>query len=201
MKFKMQPFFQWFEKYEGKKPWLVIGKGPSFDNLDKVNLDRYSVIALNHVMFKVPCVLGHAIDLDVHEFPADGFMCEFLVCPWEPHIKFVPGKQSLIDLMMDNKLGFNNILYYNSSRTNDPKLKSQGPIVKVRHFGSVAVMNLLAMAGVKEVFTLGVDGGSSYGKAFDRRNLLANGRKSFNAQFDEFKETSNKYGMKITPLF
>lgn len=201
MRFKMQPFFQWFSRSNFTKPWLIVGKGPSFDNIDKVDLDKYSVAALNHAMFKVPCIFGHAIDLDVYNSSDNNFLCRHLVTPWEPHIKFVPGGLSLIDLMSEGNLGFDNILYYNSSRTLDPKLKSHGPVVRVRHFGSVAVVNLLAMAGVKEIFTLGVDGGNSYSSNFDKKNLLANGRMSFNAQFDEFRETSRVYGTRITPLF
>lgn len=201
MKYHITPFFTWFKKENINKPWLVVGKGPSFDKINKVNLDDYSVIGLNHVMFKIPCLIGHAIDLDVYELPSSEFLCKYLMTPWEPHINFKPGSNSLIDLMMDGRLGYNDILYYESSRTSDKRFKNGGPVVRVRHFGSVAVMNVLAMAGVKEIFTVGIDGGDSYSRSFDKKTLLANGRKSFDSQFSEFSETSKSYGTRITPLF
>lgn len=201
MKYHITPFFNWFKKEKIDKPWLVVGKGPSFDQINKVSLDDYSVIGLNHVMFKIPCLIGHAIDLDVYELPCREFLCKHLLTPWEPHINFKPGGYSLIDLMLDSRLGYNDLLYYDSSRTTKDDLKMGGPTVRVRHFGSVAVMNILAMAGVKEIFTVGIDGGNKYSHSFDKKNLLANGRASFDSQFLEFDDTTKRYGTTITPLF
>lgn len=200
MRIKLTPFFHWIKLNPVSKPWLVVGKGPTFDCINKVNLNDYTVIGLNHVMFQIPCKFGHAIDLDVYD-TCDEFKCEHLITPWEPHINFVPGGKSLIDLMLESKLGHSSVLYYNSSRTKNKSLKTEGPTVKVRHFGSVGVMNLLAMSSCKEIFTIGIDGGNRYSSVFDSANLLANGRKSFHAQFSEFSETTKVYGTKITPLF
>mgnify|MGYP006291687335 CR=1 FL=1 len=201
MKFKMTPFFNWLKLNKVSKPWLVVGKGPSFSRINEINLDDYSVVALNHVMFQIPCLLGHAIDLDVYNSSDNNFLCRHLVTPWEPHINFKPGGKNLIDLMMESRLGFNSILYYNSSRTKKKDLKAEGPEVRVRFFGSVAVMNLLAMSGASHIFTVGIDGGSRYSQPFELHNLLANGRKSFDDQFGEFSITKKKYGVDIVPIF
>jgi hypothetical protein len=200
MKYKLQPFLEWYKAQELSKPWLVVGQGPSFSHINKVDLDSYSVLALNHVMFEIPCLLGHAIDLDVYNTSDNKFLCQHLVTPWEPHINFKPGNKSLLDLMFENRLEYRNILYYNSSRTRNKNLKYKGPDVRVRFFGSVAAMNLLAMAGVKTIHTLGIDGGSKYHPSFDEADLLANGRQSFDSQFSEFKLTEKRYGVTISPL-
>lgn len=200
MRFKLSPFFHWIRSYASDKPWLVAGKGPSFERIKELNLNEYNVVALNHVMFEIPCLLGHAIDLDVHT-EASGFKCKYLVSPWEPHINFKPGGKSLVDIMMQGGLKFDNVLYYNSSRTNKKSLKTMGPTVRVRLFGSVAVMNLLAIAGIKKIYTIGIDGGSTYSKHFNKEDLLANGRSSFDGQFSEFKLTKKQYGTDIAPIF
>lgn len=200
MKYKIQPFFEWYKSQDITKPWLVVGKGPSFNKIDKVNLNDYSVCALNHVMFEIPCILGHAIDLDVYEARNKKFLCQNLVTPWEPHINFSPGGKTLLDLMFENRLGYGNVLYYNSSRTTNKNLKYKGPEVRVRYFGSVAVMNLLAMAGVKTIYTLGIDGRNKYSHIFNGSDLLANGRKSFDVQFSEFRLTRETFKVSITPL-
>jgi hypothetical protein len=199
MRFKLSPFFHWIKSYVSDKPWLVVGKGPSFERIKELNLDDYNVVALNHVMFQIPCLLGHAIDLDVHT-EASGFKCKYLVCPWEPHISFKPGGKSLVDIMMLGGLKFEEVLYYNSSRTNKKTLKTMGPTVRVKLFGSVAVMNLLAMAGIKKIYTIGIDGGSTYSKHFNTEDLLANGRKSFDDQFSEFRFAERQYGVSIKPI-
>jgi hypothetical protein len=200
MKFKLTPFFNWLKLNKVSKPWLVVGKGPSFDRINEINLKDYTVVGLNHVMFEIPCNFGHAIDLDVYDTD-EQFKCEHLITPWEPHIDFKPGGKNLIDLMMESRLGFNSILYYNSSRTKKKNLRVEGPEVRVRFFGSVAVMNLLAMSGASRIFTVGVDGGSKYSQPFELHNLLANGRKSFDDQFSEFSITKKKYGVDIVPIF
>ena len=91
-------------------------------------------------------------------------------------------------------------LWYNSSRSKPLMIKS-GPVVRVRGFSGVAAVNLLANAGVKEVFTLGVDGGTKYSSKFDKSTLLANGRESFDCQKSEFKLAKKSFGITVKPLF
>lgn len=199
-KANMTPFFEWFESSNITKPWLVVGKGPSFSKVSDINLADYSVIGLNHVMFKIPCLLGHAVDLEVYNTSDNKFLCQHLVTPWEPHTKFKPCNKSLLELDSANSIGHKKILYYNSSGTTKTRLKKGGPEVRVKMFGAVAVMNLLAMAGVKLIYTIGVDGGNSYHTEFNKADLLSNGRSSFNDQFAEFKLTKDKYGLTIKPM-
>ena len=194
-------FFDWFNSKIFSKPWLVVGKGPTFDRVGEVNLNDYHVVGLNHVMYKIPCLLGHAIDLDVYYPEKDKFLCRYLVTPWEPHIDCVPGGQSIFSMLHKGGVVINvHTLWYNSSRSKPLMIKS-GPVVRVKGFSAVAAVNLLANAGVKEVFTLGVDGGTKYSSQFDTSTLLANGRSSFDCQKAEFKLAGKEFGTKVTPLF
>jgi len=199
-KANMTPFFEWFKTLSSTKPWLVVGKGPSFSKVSSINLEDYLVVGLNHVMFKIPCLLGHAIDSEVYNKSDNKFLCRHLVTPWEPHIGFKPGNKSLVDLDAANRIGHKDVLYYNSSRTRKVSMRRGGPEVRVKLFGAVAVMNLLAMAGVRLVNTIGIDGGTSYHDEFNKSDLLCNGRSSFNDQFSEFNFTKKKYGLVISPM-
>lgn len=194
-------FFDWFSSHLFTKPWLIIGKGPTFDLLDKVDLSKYHVIGLNHVMYKVDCLLGHAIDFDVIKTSSIVPRCLHVVTPWEPHINNSPGGKSALSLFNDPDIVAKNpVLWYNSSRSAKLMIKS-GPVIRVKGFSAVAAVNLLSAAGVKEVFTLGVDGGTKYSSQFDESTLLANGQSSFDCQAAEFKYSRKKFNIKVIPLY
>ena len=194
-------FFDWFKSKTFSKPWLIVGKGPTFDRVNEINLNDYHVLGLNHVMYRIPCLLGHAIDYDVYNKSEEKFLCRHLVTPWEPHIDNSPGGHSVFSLARTGGLVLNvPALWYNSSRSKPLMIKS-GPVVRVRGFSGVAAVNLLANAGVKEVFTLGVDGGTKYSSKFDKSTLLANGRESFDCQKSEFKLAKKSFGITVKPLF
>lgn len=193
-------FFDWFSSNLLTKPWLVIGKGPSFDNIGKVDLDKYHIVGLNHVMYKVDCLLGHAIDLEVLS-SSEKPKCKFLVMPMEPHVRFKPCGDSLDNLFKVKSATVDvPVLWYNSSRSLPLMIRS-GPMVRVKLFSAVAVVNLLANAGVKEIFTLGVDEGTKYSKEFDVSDKLSNGRLSFDGQKKEFRIAQKVFGTLVVPLF
>jgi hypothetical protein len=194
-------FFDWFSSHLLTRPWLIIGKGPTFDLLDKVDLSKYHVIGLNHVMFKVPCLLGHVIDFDVIKSSVSDNLCQHIVTPWEPHINNSPGGKTALSLFNNPDIVAKSpVLWYNSSRSAPLMIKS-GPVIRVRGFSAVAAVNLLSAAGVKEVFTLGVDGGTKYSSQFKTDTLLANGRSSFDCQAAEFKYSRKKFNIKVIPLY
>lgn len=201
MGLNLASFFDWYRSHIFIKPWLVVGKGPTFDLIHRVNLDDYHVLGLNHVMYRIPCLLGHAIDYDVFKSPADRLLCQHIVTPWEPHINFVPGGASVPNLFSDKDLRIHvPVLWYNSDRSRRLMIQS-GPVVRVRLFSACAAVNLLANAGVKDILTVGVDGGSGYSKEFDPKDRLANGRSSFDGQTKEFKLASKVFGVSVKPLF
>lgn len=195
-------FFEWFKDFKSDKPWLIVGKGPSFDRLSEVDLTQYNVIGLNHVIYKIDCLLGSIIDIDVINKSEDKVRCLHIVTPWYPHINFKPTKKSIADFIGEpwcDKVGTS--LWYNSSRSSRSGLSPGGPTVTVRCFNAVAVVNLLGSVGVKEVRTVGVDGGRSYSSNFKKDTLLSNGRQSFDCQKVEFKESKLRLGISVIPIF
>lgn len=201
-------WFDWFDTALRSRPWLVVGKGPTFSRSGEVDWDKYHVVALNHAMTACPKqpLVGHAIDVEVLDHLGEDLAkVPILVMPWRPNVDCKNGKLSLDDHQKGRRTlagmaQARRVMFYNSDQTR-PKLRRRGPLVRVRYFSAVAAINLLAVSGVKEIFTLGVDGGSSYAPNFDKKTLLSNGRPSFDVQFKEIRSTEKSRGVKVTPLF
>ena len=131
-------FFDWYNSNTFNKPWLIVGKGPTFDSIHKVNLHDYNVLGLNHVMYRIPCLLGHAIDYDVFTMSERNLLCRHIVTPWEPHINFVPGGAAASNLFANKDLNIDvPVLWYNSDRSNKLMIQS-GPVVRVKLFSACA---------------------------------------------------------------
>lgn len=195
-------FFEWFKSFKSNKPWLIVGKGPSFDRISEVDLAQYNVIGLNHVIYNIDCLLGSVIDMDVISKSEDKVKCLHIVTPWYPHINFKPTKKSIADFSEDPSCcKVDASLWYNSSRSTRSGIEPGGPTVTVKCFNAVAAVNLLGSVGVKKVHTVGVDGGTLYSKSFSTNTLLSNGRSSFNCQSVEFKKSKLKLGISVHPIF
>jgi len=197
------------------KPWLVIGKGPSFSELPSLNLSKYYSIALNHAVTKVPGVdYVHVADLDVFEKIEDCLMTNTtsLVSPYFLHNNNAPSAAFSVDKLAEiankphhdlfkNLVKAKRITTYVSSRSKSLGRKPElGRVIYVRYFSSVAVVNLLCACGVKDITLIGVDGGSTYASQFSDLTALTNGRKSFDVQFKEINQTVRRHGVKLTRI-
>ncbi len=181
------------------RPWLLVGKGPSLDRRHEYDLRPYHVLTLNHACRVVIPSVAHFTDLEpllecVQELAAGH---KRIVAPWHPHVDFRPSPNNLGDYVRNghDELAAavsRKLLYaYNSTRARTKV--AWLTTVPVRYFSAVAGLNLLALAGVRSVVSLGVDGGTKYAKDFDSKDRLANGRTSFDVQFTEMKKTVDSY--------
>lgn len=189
--------------------WLILGKGPSFELIDNYDLSKYHILTLNHVIQRLDMIVevAHLIDLDVFDTcQVDIYKkASYLVMPWVPHKNNKPIKDDLFTLIKTrpilSKLAEEGrLLYYNHL---SDRRYGDAPLISVKFFSAEAAVNLLATAGVKRIRSLGVDGGSNYGSSFSRLSkttLLANGRKSFNYQFNEIAKTIMQTGIDYAPL-
>jgi hypothetical protein len=206
----MISFFDWFSSQSEAKsrPWLILGKGPSFSKRHLFDLSHFRTLSLNHAVREQPVTVAHIIDFDVVDACGDSLEknAEFVVLPWMPHVKNRAGGKTLLDLLpkspvlqrLDHQ---HRLLYYNLSTGQGER--SGSPVVPVRYFSSEAALNLLTMAGVREVRSLGIDGGADYSQDFadlKEKTLLANSRSSFNKQFEEIAKTILRTGVDYAPL-
>jgi hypothetical protein len=202
----MIEFFTWFKSAKIDKTWLICGKGPSFERHTKIeDLDgRYATFGLNHVCRERKMMISHMIDANVLDEIPDIFMkCDYLVMPWQPHIKFVPTKKTLQDFVSErsdldrfDKKG--RLLWYNCSTGKEPRFGS--PKVRVDLFSAEAAVRLLAMAGVKKIRTLGIDGGNKYASNFKDITPFRGGHTTFDGQQKHINATVKEFDLDYGPL-
>jgi glycosyl transferase family 8 len=186
------------------KPWLLLGKGPTFARRTDFPLREYNLMGLNNVVAEQEVDVCHIIDIDVVEKCSDALMdnCRFLVTARRPHIRFRPGERRLEDYFEDlpilRELDEHGRLVWYNAATSAPV--GDSPQIGVRFFSSEAAMNLLGEMGVKKVRTLGIDGGTQYSTEFKNLPELQNGLPSFDAQFRELEDIVAKRGIDYDPL-
>ena len=190
----MRSFFDWFHARNttsdtgraggaAVRPWLVLGKGPSFADRGRYDLTGFYTFGLNHVCREMKVDVAHAIDLDVIDQCGERLIenAGVLVMPWYPHVPderrpgWVPrqairvSERTLEQIAADHPLlrrlvREDRLLWYNLNTA--PVSRKDSPVVPVRYFSAVAALNLLGMAGARTVRSLGIDGGDRYSGEF-----------------------------------
>ena len=187
------------------KPWLMLGKGPSFSRRGEFPLGDYNLLGLNDVVAEQKVDVAHIIDIDVVAKCADALRsnCRYLVIARRPHVDFKPTERLLEDYFTDHpvlrgarqaRAGWSGT----TPPTSPPVGNSQ--TIGVTFFSSEAALNILGELGVKQVRTLGIDGGTQYSSEFEGMPALQNGLPSFDAQFRELEEIVAHWGMDYDPL-
>lgn len=206
----MQSFFEWLNGRPElrARPWLMLGKGPSFGRLSDFDVSGFEKLSLNHVVRELPVTVAHIIDVDVVSECADALRsnAQKIVMPWQPHRNNWVASPTLLDWINEIPVlaelrGQGRLLWYNLSTGKAPRPGS--PIVSARYFSAEAALCLLGEAGVGKVWSLGVDGGSSYSATFNdiaERTKLSNGWQNFDRQFEEFPRIMMRTGVDYAPL-
>lgn len=190
-------------KFE-QKPWLLLGKGPTFSRRDEFPLGDFNTMGLNEVAGEMKVDVAHIIDMDVVKRVADRLdeNCKYLVMPRRPHVDWLAGKRTLEQFFDEvpvlRELESQGRLVWYNARTGAPV--GDSPVVQVRYFSSEAAMDILGHMGVKKVRTLGIDGGARYGDEFEGLKQLRNGLPSFDAQFREIEDIVAKHDIDYDPL-
>jgi hypothetical protein len=189
------------------KPWLVLGKGPTFRQLTAAHRAEHWLFALNHVVRELPVDVAHAIDADVVQACRDVLAtnCRWLLMPRVPHVGDKPGERRLEDWFVElpelwelERQG--RLVWYNCSTA---KPQPGSPVVEVQFFSSEAAFGILARLGARTIYTLGVDGGRQYSAAFADLNgttRLRNGQALFDRQFERLQAIVAAHRITWLPL-
>ena len=200
---------QWARSFDvHRKEWLILGKGPSYEFVQNINLNDYYTFSLNHVVREHVVDLAHAIDIDVVDDCAGTIEtnARFLVLPYYPHVRHNPTSKSIDDFVKEMPIlqslkEQGRLIWYNLSTARKPVGTS--PVIVAKFFSAEAAVNILATCGVKRIRSLGVDGGNSYAAKYDdlkAKTLLANTRSSFDCQFQQIAKTIRTGGLFYAPL-
>lgn len=183
------------------KPFLILGKGPTFHK----NVKDYTVIGLNHVVREVPVDVAHIIDLEVVEALGQKLLsARYVVIPANPHINNKVNAKSLqerIDQIPVLKFLLDaGRLYSYYASTGAKFAPDKAEIVQVRNFSSEAAFNLLVRDGIKVVTFAGVGTGKEYAPEFQDLTPLTNGRENFDSQIPAILKTAQKNGVTVHGL-
>jgi hypothetical protein len=189
------------------RPWLVIGKGPTFDRRDRFDLGEYNTVGLNHVVQQVTVDVAHVIDIGVVADCAESLRarCTWLVMPRWPHEASRPGSRMLEEWFDDvpvlRELDERGRLVWYNGITGRPEAGS--PVIDTGEFSSEAVLRILGRMGARTVRTLGIDGGRAYANAFEHlaaATLLENGAPAFDVQFERMLAIAAQFDLDVSPL-
>lgn len=190
------------------KPWLVLGKGPTFARRYEIDLEQYNTIALNHVVREQCVDVAHIIDIDVVEACGDALVhnSTWLLMPRHPHVNCIASDYlelsdwvKLIPALAEVESRGKLIQY---SFSHEPTSEDHWTI-GARYFSSEAALGILGRMGIKTVRSLGIDGGRNYSGAFadlNNQTLLLNGQRDFDLQFNQLHEIAQHFKIDFQPL-
>lgn len=198
---------QWFATAGfAPKPWLLLGKGPSFSQHRRVDLTAFNTMSLNHVVDELAVDVAHIIDVDVVGDCADSLRhnCEWLLMPYRPHVRSQRSPRSLKGWFDDHPVlreldDRGRLVWYNLGSS--PRVGSS-PRISSGSFSSEAALRILALMGVRTVRSLGIDGGRSYASSFqhlEESTLLANGAQAFDLQFERIGAVVEEFDLDFGP--
>lgn len=199
-------------KLDTTKPWLILGKGPSFSKITtgEINPNDYNLFGLNHVAEILPVNLTSIIDIEVLSLTIIKNSNK-IIMPWHPHRKCLAIVYTLVDWLSGNYEPYKTkglmleaeqqgkLLWYNLS-TWKHFHRAPFPIVETKFFSVEAAIEILAALGIKEINLLGIDGGKEYSAQFSYLTPLENTRDSFDDQFREIEKKKKRFNLTINNL-
>lgn len=197
---------QWWAKFAGAdETWLILGKGPSFENRHEFDLTGFKTLGLNHVVQDMAVDVASVMDIEVIRTAGETIdrNAGFLLMPRYPHVDFKPARRTLDTFLADypilEKLAREGrLIWYNYDADRAPAPSS--PLIPHGHFSGEVMVNLLAVLEVKTIRTLGVDGGRTYAAGFDEGTRLANRQADFDVQWAGITATVQSHGIDYAPL-
>lgn len=184
------------------KPWLIIGKGPSYSRISTVNLADFYTIGLNHVCQLQQVDYGHRTDY--WGFPDYfDYNCRMgFIVPYYPHVNYKPSSMTVYDLLERDAVAIQlaeagKLFWYSSSK----KPHKVSTKIQVKYFSSEAAFHILCLQGIKDIYTIGIDSGKAYAKEFAHIQMpLRNGQSGFAKQWIQLTKLKERYCVKLTRI-
>lgn len=171
----------------GEKPILIVGSSPALDRIDEIDISNFNVIALNYSVVKLgKCWIWAHADHWEDFYPPDGIEHEAMLtrCINRPFIK-EKRKTFILEYKEDTEL-MNHVMF--------PGKKMLPRSSTIAGLGLV-----LVDLGVKEISTVGIDGGYEYSEAL-RNTPAFNNREDYNLHNSGFYHYLSEAKIKINKL-
>lgn len=184
-------------KYDGR-PFLLVGMGPSFSHIHEFNLHDYNILGLNKVVREIEVDIAHIIDWYIVDrvYNSLSTRCTHIVCPYFPHFGFRPNPLLTLGQCVARHPLREKVLGYNLSTC--PIRQTDSPVVEARYFSAEAALNIIALLGCKEVYAIGVDGGTE--RAVEYSDHGPCDPRGFDLQWDSMAKTITRFGISYTNL-
>lgn len=155
------------------RPWLLLGKGPTFDKFFRLNRDDWNIIAINESANLVdsPEIVVCNDTEAIRSLVCNGL---WLVTPEKPHINGIPEDPEKI---------LHGLQHVTFRKPED---------IQAFASSSESAIGVLSHLGVSKVSTLGIDGGKYYSNRFKSKP----DSKGYQIHLDKFQKQASKY--KIT---
>lgn len=167
-----------FEFAFPNKQILIIGKGPSYARRREINENLFFTIGINQVP-NVDC--AHFIDWEVFDFNRP-----MILSPYKPLLHRRPHTAMVPDMPFIWCYNF-----YTHEKVDDY------PVIGNDQFSIHCILRILGEKGIRDVCTLGIDGGFSYNHNFDEKFKRPEG---YDQQFNYIQKIKDTYGIKTHAL-
>lgn len=192
-------FTEFFKKglHDPKKPWLVLGKGPSFSKKTGYDLTKFNILGVNETNNHVLTLVAFYTD---YEAWTNTQYCSSraIMLPFWPHFDGTPHlRKPLPNIIRKDthlRAAPGEVYFFDLDRHKE--LGTKGPsdtVLSGSCSSTEAAFNMLGLMGVKQIFTLGVDGGIFLDEKFGESNKT-NGN-NYDNQMKYIKEVCTKFEM------
>jgi len=192
------------------RPWLILGKGPTFSRHVDLDLSPFNLLGLNHVVRELKVDVAHANDLDVVADCSEAIRTNsrWLVMPRSPHVECAPSGKALEEFfaelpVLQELSDQGRLVWYDLELGSSARPRGRRPIIGARWFSSEAALNVLAAIGASKIRSLGIDGGRGYSESFkdlEGTTMLANTHSTFDIQFEEIAGIVDRNSLDYAPL-
>lgn len=157
-----------YHYFDKRKPWLVVGKGPSIDLLEGIEEFDFNIIAINQAQMKlgslsVMSFIDYEPFLEMYGYARGSAAYRALWCPWHPHWMQEPTKRTLLDfLKFDSQLRMmaKHGLLFSYNLSNAPDLHPNLPTYRAGGFSIEVILQIIGdLGGSRDVYSVGIDGG------------------------------------------
>lgn len=188
-----------------KHAWLICGKGPSFDSAKAIRFMQQNKTCFGTINQTPNQFIGMKADLafyhDIEPMLDTEPNRAYAYClPWWPHFRAKPDARTIEQWAAHTVNLRGPLLYsYDLGTAAGPIRYVQRKMIESHCFTYESVLQILGYAGVREIYTLGIDGGSARHPCFVGTHQEEKPA-SYDYQFEAEKRWKALFNLKIQRL-